>query len=377
MKTSSATIALLVICAGCATFPEKTPPASAAPVKNVDVYKESGRFAGWPANNGIWNWGDEIVVGFTLGYHKDSGGGHPIDRERPEIPMQARSLDGGETWMIERPSYLTDDGGHPEYQDCPGGIDFTQPNFAMMFRMEHSNSGYSFFYWSNDRCRTWNGPYRLPTFGRKGIFARTDYLVEGKHEMMAFLTAAEDGGGEGWPFAARTTDGGKTWEFLSWIGPQPEPVGYAIMPTTVRLSPSELMTVIRRRGLNDRGKKWWWIEIFDSDDNGQGWTLRENSIINNAGNPGHMIRLRDGRIALTYGWRRPRYGIRARISSDNGKTFGQEIVLRDDGDSWDLGYVRTVQRADGKLVTAYYFNDPTQVERYIAATIWDPGTPAE
>ena len=23
------------------------------------VYKEPGRFAGWPANGGIWHWGDE------------------------------------------------------------------------------------------------------------------------------------------------------------------------------------------------------------------------------------------------------------------------------------------------------------------------------
>lgn len=374
MKVTPISVLVLAFCTACVNSPVENATNCGEPMKNVCVYNETGRFAGWPANNGIWNWGDEIVVGFTLGYYKDSGGGHPIDRDRPSYPMQARSLDGGESWSIERPSYLTAENKHPEYTDCPGGIDFTQPNFAMMFKMEHSNSGYSFFYWSNDRCRTWNGPFRLPTFGRTGIFARTDYLVNGKHDMMAFLTAAEVGGGEGWPFAAHTTDGGKSWEFMSWIGPQPEPVGYAIMPTTVRLSEDDLLSVIRRRGLNEAGKKWWWIETFESNDNGQNWTLREDSAINNAGNPGHMIRLRDGRIVLTYGWRLRPYGIRARISSDNGKTFGEEIMLRDDGGLWDLGYVRTVQRADGKLVTAYYFNDSTQVERYIAATIWDPGT---
>src|SRR5262245_32307961 len=35
--------------------------------RNVIVHKEAGRFGGWPANNGIWSWGDEIVVGFKLG----------------------------------------------------------------------------------------------------------------------------------------------------------------------------------------------------------------------------------------------------------------------------------------------------------------------
>jgi len=40
-------------------------------VRNVIVYKQQDRFAGWPANNGIWSWGNEIVVGFILGYHKE------------------------------------------------------------------------------------------------------------------------------------------------------------------------------------------------------------------------------------------------------------------------------------------------------------------
>gem|GEM_PF-4111678 len=44
---------------------------------------------------------------------------------------------------------------------------------------------------------------------------------------------------------------------------------------------------------------------------------------------------------------------------------------------WDLGYPRTVQRPDGKIVTMYYFNDASSKERYIAATIWRPGRPRE
>ena len=44
--------------------------ASAADRKNVLVYKEPGRFGGWPANHGIWSWGNEIVVGFSAAYFK-------------------------------------------------------------------------------------------------------------------------------------------------------------------------------------------------------------------------------------------------------------------------------------------------------------------
>jgi hypothetical protein len=49
------------------------------------------------------------------------------------------------------------------------------------------------------------------------------------------------------------------------------------------------------------------------------------------------------------------------------------MVLRNDGGCWDLGYVRSVQRPDGKIVAVYYFNEAPDRERYIAATIWDPG----
>ena len=76
---------------------------------------------------------------------------------------------------------------------------------------------------------------------------------------------------------------------------------------------------------------------------------------------------------MTYGFRSPAYGIRARLSDDNGRTWGDEIILRDDGGSYDLGYPLTVQRSDGKIVTVYYFNEHEDEERYIAATIWDAG----
>ena len=65
---------------------------------------------------------------------------------------------------------------------------------------------------------------------------RTDMIVNGSNDCMLFLTASKANSLEGRPFAARTTDGGLTWRFLSFIGP--EPTGYAIMPSTVRLSPS-------------------------------------------------------------------------------------------------------------------------------------------
>src|SRR5690606_36365357 len=43
-------------------------------VQHLKIYAEDGRFAGWPANNGIWMWGDEILVGFVEAAHRETEG---------------------------------------------------------------------------------------------------------------------------------------------------------------------------------------------------------------------------------------------------------------------------------------------------------------
>jgi hypothetical protein len=132
------------------------------------------------------------------------------------------------------------------------------------------------------------------------------------------------------------------------------------------------LSIIRRRERLGGGKSRWWIEGWLSPDLGRDWYLLKEPTIENHGNPPSMIRLKDQRLALTYGHREAPYGIRARLSKSDGKTWGKEIILRADGGGWDLGYPRTVQRSDGKLVTTYYFwDEKTGNERYIASTIWD------
>jgi hypothetical protein len=349
---------------------------AAGPMQNVVVYKEAGKFAGWPANHGIWSWGNEIVVGFEIGDFKLNPTGHAIDYDKPAEHVLARSLDGGQTWRLERPEGLrpppnrriarvpTGAGGR-EPVEFTGAMPFTEPGFAFTARMEDIHVGPSRFYYTTDKGKTWTGPFRLPAFGRGGIAARTDYLVNGERDATIFLTAAKSNGREGRVFCARTRDGGRTWQFVSFIGPEPAGDDFAIMPSSVRLPGGAILTAIRHRR---------WIELFRSDDDGQTWRAQPRPAPDTGGgNPGHLIRLRDGRLAITYGYRSKPFGIRARLSRDEGRTWGEEILLRSDGGGSDLGYPRTVERPDGMLVTAYYFNDDAKRERHIAGTIWDPG----
>jgi hypothetical protein len=181
--------------------------------------------------------------------------------------------------------------------------------------------------------------------------------------LTVFLTAAKSNGHEGRVICVRTRDGGKTWGFVSFVTPEPEGRDYAIMPSSVRLPSQAILTAVRYQS---------WIDLYRSDDDAKTWAYVGRPAPDTE-NPPSMLRLKDGRLALTYGRRSAPFGIRARLSSDEGKTWGGEIVLRSDGGCWDLGYTRSVQRPDGKIVTVYYFNDAPDHERQIAATIWDPG----
>lgn len=361
-------------------------------MNHVVLYKQQGRYAGWPANYGIWSWGDEIVVGFAVGHHHSDGHFHARDTSRPFETMQARSMDGGVTWTVE-PIPARIPGGVALSADehvephlrlaamlegadgptlAPGELPFTHPDFALMCaRTGLSGGAKSLFYYSTDRCRSWQGPYRLPSFGLPGLAARTDYQVLGAEDAVLLLTAAKDNGEEGRVCCVRTTDGGETFGVVSWIGDDPGP-GFHIMPASVRLPDGRLLAALRCREDLHAMEGGNWIDLYESTDDGATWRYVSRPVVDTGrgGNPPTLSLLPDGRLVICYGYRRPPYGIRAVISGDEGRTWGEERVLRDDAGSFDIGYPRTAVRADGSLVTVYYYTDEPGGACYIAATLW-------
>lgn len=366
-----------------------------AQIKHVRVYYEPGRFGGWPANNGIWNWGNEILVGFARGYHKNLGPEmHNIDRERPEEHMLARSLDGGETWTIEEPgkdgvmiargNSLHGTEPDPRHMKpitrLKQPMDFSKPGFALKFWFLDKDKGPSIFYYSYDKGHHWFGPYSIKVDNIKKLITRNDYMIEDSNSCMAFLTAAKANNQEGHVLCARTDDGGLSWHLVSWVGDEPKS-GFRIMPSTVRLSANKLLLTSRVRSetidyfeLSKKEKKnSRYIDAWVSNNNGKSWKYAGEPVDDTGeGNPPSLIKLKDGNLCLTYGYREKPYSICAKISSDDGKIWSEPIVLRTNGAGRDIGYVRSVQRPDGKVVTVYYFEDPRQPERFIECAIWDP-----
>ncbi|HDP99325.1 MAG TPA: hypothetical protein ENN22_09105 [bacterium] len=340
--------------------------------RHVIVGDEPGYFYGWPANHGVWQWGDEILVGLMKAHYKMDRLHHSRDKSKPSYILLARSLDGGETWSIEDPDNFAGDGGKP--MPVKDKIQFGHPDFAMRCWENE-------FFISYNRGKTWQGPFLFPGFGLNQLTSRTDYLVTGEESCLFFLSSKVENvkaGLQDRAFCAGTSDGGKTIRFVSWMAETD--TLRSVMPSTVRPAENHLVSALRRRYDPTPSQGYVlqknWIDVYQSLDNGASWQFLSKVADTDGGkrngNPPSMVRLNDGRLCVTYGYRGIPYCIRARISDDNGKTWGRETILRDDARTFDIGYTRSVVRSDGKVVTIYYFTSEQNVEQHIAATIWDP-----
>jgi len=90
----------------------------------------------------------------------------------------------------------------------------------------------------------------------------------------------------------------------------------------------------------------------ESADGGSTWSVPHS--IGVWGLPSHLLRLRNGRLLMSYGHRRPPFGNQARISADHGRTWSEAMIISGDGAGGDLGYPSTVELADGSLLTVWY-----------------------
>ena len=136
-------------------------------IQHAVIYHQPGMYAGWPANQGMWCWGDEILVGFVLGHHAKYREhwrfGHPIDVTKEMRHVYCRSADGGQTWddpvdgtEIGRTSYSCDhtlkDAIPPRMLDSPI-LALVGNGFAASFVRETNHTGPTHWYYSLDRGR--------------------------------------------------------------------------------------------------------------------------------------------------------------------------------------------------------------------------------
>lgn len=147
----------------------------------------------------------------------------------------------------------------------------------------------------------------------------------------------------------QSTDDGQTWQWLADIPPRAgdKPSDYHELHA-VETADKRLIVQIRNHSATNSQETLQ----CESADGGKTWSPPKS--IGVWGLPSHLLRLKDGRLVMSYGHRRAPLGNQARVSADHGRTWSEAIVLSGDGASGDLGYPSTVELAGGTLLTVWY-----------------------
>lgn len=145
-------------------------------------------------------------------------------------------------------------------------------------------------------------------------------------------------------------DDGQTWRWLAAI-PAREgddvQKGYHELHA-VETADGRIIVQIRNHNKTNAGETLQ----TESTDGGKTWPVPHP--IGVWGLPSHLLRLRSGRLLMTYGHRRPPFGNQARVSDDGGKTWSEPVIISGDGVGGDLGYPSSVELADGTLLSVWY-----------------------
>ncbi len=146
-----------------------------------------------------------------------------------------------------------------------------------------------------------------------------------------------------------SVDDGKTWR---WLADIPTREGDTFTKTyhelhAVEAANGTIIAQIRNHNKADAGSTLQ----TESSDGGKTWSVPR---LISYGLPSHLLKLRDGRLLMSYGHRRAPFGNQARISSDNGDTWSEAMTISADGMGADLGYPSTVELDDSTLLTVWY-----------------------
>ena len=234
---------------------------------------------------------------------------------------------------------------------------------------------------SRDRGATWERrTWTVPGYASLTGFPRGTVLEDGT---WLFPVYTQGGDGRGDSLVFRSSDNGETWRLHRCVP------GVGNEWALVEAAPGKVLGHLRRAcgWGNPPQTRIYSLEVW-SEDGGVTWTHPVETSFQ--GYPNHLLKLRDGRILCTYGYRLQPMGVRALISEDGGASWDleHEYVLRDDGgtvsNEWpaemrarpgfaaaDVGYPVSAELDDGRILTAYYIT-PADGTTYVAVTHWHP-----
>ena len=225
---------------------------------------------------------------------------------------------------------------------------------------------------STDGGSSWDGPLyppnlpdemKLTPLGEPLPAYNRGALYEGKDGRIFWVVAGsydEDNIRKTGNFLLISEDKGLTWEYSC---PVATDENAAFNETSIYETPKgDLVAFIRSAGLEDQAC------IARSTDGGKSFSPWKK--MGFQGHPLQATRLPDNRVLLVYGYRHKPYGIRARILNAECTDYdtAEEIIIRTDGGTTDIGYPWATVIDENKVLVTYYFNLDNGT-RHIAGTI--------
>ena len=385
------------------------PAPELAEVEHMLVDYARDRYAGHPRQGGIFNFGGgEIAVIYNRApcayrHRNDVRHGYNGYHGRAQIIL-ARSFDNGATWDRANDVVIFDESAPVEERRAfvrqieanPGidrdWIDLTAPETAIFFGRTNAGEGLlpallCYALRSPDRGRTWEAvptPVQ-PTAGHGMVHKDGHPLIQMPDgTQLAAMTAGLPTGGV---VLYGTDDNGLCWEPLARICDDPTGDGRPTYAGLLLLPSGRLQCyTLNIDGLRDA------IQMNYSDDGGYSWSqpkpivrwgrspwarrARERRSLL-SGTSKHYrspwpMQLADRRILVLFARRKTPRGIGLIVSNDEGETWSDEQILRDDGPTTDMGYPVATEVEPGRIFTAYYFtmNDGNGFggTRYIAGS---------
>ncbi len=217
----------------------------------------------------------------------------------------------------------------------------------------------------------WQGPLYPPTvatesyrdpYGKIVPAYNRGAMIEGRDGRVFWVCAANESAE---PRRAAThlmisEDKGETW---SYSCPVATDAKASFSETSLHETPNgDLVAFMRTADLDDEAC------IARSTDGGKSFQPWQG--MGFKGHPLHALRLPDDRVLLVYGYRHEPYGIRCRVLNPECTDFATatEMILREDGGGFDLGYPWAVQLDANRVLVTYYFQIDDGI-RHIAGTI--------
>lgn len=380
-----------------------TPAPKISGLRHIVLHYDKGTYCGHPRMvNFKYFPPNEIIVGH---YHAPSkyteyDDVRHISYQSRSVCLLQRSVDMGETWPKKDEVVLFDNTmpkskkealannknvSSKNYNMFDPGSDFFFAN-TMQYPIDPTFTPEVLTYRSADKGRTWTEqPFRVspPDIDSQTSISKQNtpiiQMPDGKTLLGSFWVAHTlkseakvkytDGSA-----IFYSKDQGLTWHFLSRPVRDRSGDGMFIYETLFLASNGDLhfyCVHLSNNGVDVDGVKNA-INLCISKDGGKTWSdpvpitgkgmdawgVVDDSKVayKNVYRAPWPIQLKDGRILLVFTRRKMPAGIGGIISSDGGKTWSKEFVIRDGAKWWDLGYTVGTQLTDGRIFIAYYFN---------------------